>query len=104
MVRIGTLYSHDIRAASARPTTKPAAAGSATGCSHILVTPASERTMNTHLGAAQDLTPEDIDAAAILASSIIYLEGYLWDPDSAAASFMKCLEDCPCALTSAGLH
>ena len=31
--------------------------GPATGCSYILVTPDGERTMNTYLGAAQDLTP-----------------------------------------------
>jgi len=52
----------------------------ATGCSYILVTPDGERTMNTYLGAAQELTPDDIDAAQVAASAIVYLEGYLWDP------------------------
>ena len=37
--------------------------GPATGCSYILVTPDGERTMNTYLGAAQDLSPADIDEA-----------------------------------------
>ena len=59
---------------------KPAADGPATGCSYILVTPDGERTMNTYLGAAQELMPADIDAAQVAASSIVYLEGYLWDP------------------------
>ena len=45
--------------------------------------------MNTYLGAAQDLTPADIDAAQIAASAIIYLEGYLWDPKSAKEAFVK---------------
>ncbi len=45
--------------------------------------------MNTYLGAAQDLMPDDIDAAQIAASSIVYLEGYLWDPKNAKEAFLK---------------
>ena len=78
--QIGRLYTHDIRAAGVAFETRPASDGPATGCSYILVTPDGERTMNTYLGAAQDLTPADIDAAQIAASRIVYLEGYLWDP------------------------
>jgi sugar/nucleoside kinase (ribokinase family) len=87
--QIGRLYSHDIRAAKVAFETRPAADGPATGCSYILVTPDGERTMNTYLGAAQDLTPDDIDAAQIAASNIVYLEGYLWDPKSAKEAFVK---------------
>ena len=87
--QIGRLYSHDIRAAGVAFGTKPASDGPATGCSYILVTPDGERTMNTYLGAAQDLTPADIDAAEIAASHIVYLEGYLWDPKSAKEAFVK---------------
>jgi sugar/nucleoside kinase (ribokinase family) len=87
--QIGRLYSHDIRAAGVAFETKAASGGPATGCCYILVTPDAERTMNTYLGAAQELTPEDIDAAQIAASGIIYLEGYLWDPKSAKDAFVK---------------
>src|SRR3954451_4890099 len=87
--QIGRLYSHDIRAAKVAFETRPAADGPATGCSYILVTPDGERTMNTYLGAARDLTPDDIDAAQIAASRIVYLEGYLWDPKSAKEAFVK---------------
>jgi sugar/nucleoside kinase (ribokinase family) len=87
--QIGNLYTHDIRAAGVAFDTKPAPDGPATGCSYILVTPDGERTMNTYLGAAQDLMPDDIDAAEIAASSIVYLEGYLWDPKSAKEAFVK---------------
>ena len=55
----------------------------------MLVTPDGERTMNTYLGAAQDLHPNDIDADAIAAAEIIYLEGYLWDPPHAKEAFLK---------------
>src|ERR1700694_4601792 len=87
--QIGRLYSHDIRAAGVAFETRAAADGPATGCSYILVTPDGERTMNTYLGAAQELTPDDIDAAQVAASSLIYLEGYLWDPKSAKDAFVK---------------
>jgi len=87
--QIGRLYSHDIRAAGVTFETKPAADGPATGCSYILVTPDGERTMNTFLGAAQELTPADIDEAQVAAASVIYLEGYLWDPKSAKDAFVK---------------
>jgi sugar/nucleoside kinase (ribokinase family) len=87
--QIGRLYVHDIRAAGVAFETAPAPGGPATGCSYILVTPDGERTMNTYLGAAQDLTPADIDEAQIAASAIVYLEGYLWDPASAKEAFVK---------------
>jgi sugar/nucleoside kinase (ribokinase family) len=87
--QIGRLYSHDIRAAGVAFDTRPASQGPATGCSYILVTPDGERTMNTYLGAAQQLTPDDIDPAQITASAMIYLEGYLWDPKSAKEAFVK---------------
>jgi sugar/nucleoside kinase (ribokinase family) len=87
--QIGRLYTHDIRAAGVAFETKPATDGPATGCSYILVTPDGERTMNTYLGAAQELMPGDIDAAQIAASAIVYLEGYLWDPRSAKEAFVK---------------
>jgi sugar/nucleoside kinase (ribokinase family) len=87
--QIGGLYSHDIKAANVAFATAPATGGPATGCSYILVTPDGERTMNTYLGAAQELTPGDIDPAEIAASAIVYLEGYLWDPKNAKDAFLK---------------
>jgi adenosine kinase len=87
--QIGRLYVRDIRAAGVAFETVPAVGGPATGCSYILVTPDGERTMNTYLGAAQELMPADIDPAEIAASRVVYLEGYLWDPKSAKEAFVK---------------
>jgi sugar/nucleoside kinase (ribokinase family) len=87
--QIGRLYIHDIRAAKVAFETQPASDGPATGCSYILVTPDGERTMNTYLGAAQELVPGDIDPGQIAAASVVYLEGYLWDPKSAKEAFVK---------------
>ncbi len=86
---LGRAYSHDIRAAGVSFPTKPAVAGPSTGRCYVLVTPDGERTMNTYLGAAQDLQPADIDADAVAGSAILYLEGYLWDPKNAKDAFLK---------------
>ena len=86
---VGKLYTHDIRAAGVTFDTSPATDGAATGCSYILVTGDGERTMNTYLGAAQALSPGDIDPAEIAAARIVYLEGYLWDPKEAKDAFVK---------------
>jgi sugar/nucleoside kinase (ribokinase family) len=86
---LGRAFAHDIRAAGVAFDTAPAADGPSTARCYIMVTPDGERTMNTYLGAAQDLHPNDVDADAVAASSIIYLEGYLWDPPHAKEAFRK---------------
>jgi len=86
---LGRTFAHDIRAAGATYTTPPAADGPSTARCYVLVTPDGERTMNTYLGAAQDLHPADIDADLVAASAVLYLEGYLWDPKNAKDAFIK---------------
>jgi sugar/nucleoside kinase (ribokinase family) len=86
---LGRAFAHDIRAAGATFTTSPAAEGPSTARCYVLVTPDGERTMNTYLGAAQDLHPADIDADLVAASAVTYLEGYLWDPKNAKDAFVK---------------
>jgi sugar/nucleoside kinase (ribokinase family) len=86
---LGRAFSHDIRAAQVTFETPPAFDGPSTARCYILVTPDGERTMNTYLGAAQDLHPNDIDEDAVAAATITYLEGYLWDPRNAKDAFLK---------------
>jgi adenosine kinase len=87
--QLGGAFAHDIRAANVAFATAPASEGPSTARCYILVTPDGERTMNTYLGAAQDLHPNDIDADAVASSAIVYLEGYLWDPPKAKEAFLK---------------
>jgi sugar/nucleoside kinase (ribokinase family) len=87
--QLGRVFAHDIRAAGVTFNTPPDADGPSTARCYILVTPDGERTMNTYLGAAQDLHPNDIDADAIAGAAVTYLEGYLWDPPHAKAAFLK---------------
>jgi sugar/nucleoside kinase (ribokinase family) len=86
---LGRAFAHDIRAAGVAFTTPPASDGPSTARCYVLVTPDGERTMNTYLGAAQDLHPADIDTDMIASSAIVYLEGYLWDPKNAKDAFLK---------------
>ena len=83
------MFAHDIRAAGVAFDTPPASEGPSTGRCYVLVAPDGERTLNTYLGAAQDLHPRDIDEEAIAGSAITYLEGYLWDPKHAKEAFLK---------------
>ncbi|MDT2020430.1 adenosine kinase [Methylocella sp. CPCC 101449] len=88
----GKAFAHDIRAIGVEFTTKPAQDGPATARCLILVTPDGERTMNTFLGACQNLGPDDVDADLVRASAITYLEGYLWDPPAAKQAFVRASE------------
>ena len=63
-----------------------------TGRCLILVSPDAERTMNTYLGISQELTEQDIDVKIIEESSMLYLEGYLWDLDNAKKAIRKAIE------------
>jgi sugar/nucleoside kinase (ribokinase family) len=86
---LGRAFAHDIRAARVAFDVKAAKDGPSTARCYIMVTPDGERTMNTYLGAAQDLAPEDIDEKAIADAAVVYLEGYLWDPPLAKEAFVK---------------
>jgi adenosine kinase len=86
---LGKAFTHDIRAAGVHFSTPPAKDGPATARSFILVTPDGERTMNTYLGAAQNLSPKDVNEEDVAAAAITYLEGYLWDPAEAKEAFRK---------------
>jgi sugar/nucleoside kinase (ribokinase family) len=86
---LGRVFAHDIRAVGVNFDTPPAFDGASTGRCYVLVTPEGERTLNTFLGAAQDLHPNDIDSEAVASAAITYLEGYLWDPKNAKDAFLK---------------
>jgi len=75
----GRVFRDDIRAAGVLFDTPPAAAGPSTARSIVLVTPDAQRTMQTYLGAAALLAPEDLDPRALAGAGIVFLEGYLWD-------------------------
>jgi sugar/nucleoside kinase (ribokinase family) len=86
---VGRHFTHDIRATGVHFDTVPAHDGPATARSFILVTPDGERTMNTYLGACQNLAIADVDPVTVAASAFVYLEGYLWDREHAKEAFRR---------------
>lgn len=87
--QLGRIFAHDIRATGVQFDTAFGTGGAPTARCLILVTPDAQRTMNTFLGACVELGPEDVDEAAVAAASVLYLEGYLWDPPRAKEAFLK---------------
>lgn len=85
--QLGAVFTHDLRATGVHYDVTAAATGPSTGCCLIVVTPDAQRTMNTFLGASVHLNPADVDADAVRAAKILYLEGYLFDPPEAQEAF-----------------
>jgi sugar/nucleoside kinase (ribokinase family) len=85
--QLGAIFRHDMRAQGVAFDTPPATDGPATARSFILVTPDSERTMNTYLGACVNFTTADVDRATVEAAQVTYMEGYLWDRPEAKDAF-----------------
>jgi len=75
---LGMTFASDLRHNGVDFKTEPLTGGASTGRCMILVTPDGERTMNTYLGAAVELTPNDINEDVISDTQVTYLEGYLF--------------------------
>ncbi|HEY6531202.1 MAG TPA: adenosine kinase [Acidimicrobiales bacterium] len=92
---LGVVFGHDIRAAGVQFTTVPAVGPEAergTARCLILITPDAQRTMNTYLGVAALVGPDDIDADLLGAARVAYCEGYLWDEPVAKAALRKAMD------------
>ncbi len=87
--QLGDIYRHDMRAQGVHFESVAAINGPATARSFILVTPDSERTMNTYLGACVNLTTADIDERVVKDSRVTYMEGYLYDRPEAKDAFRR---------------
>jgi len=85
--QLGAIFRHDMRAQGVAFDTPPALDGPATARSFILVTPDSERTMNTYLGACVNFTTKDVDRKTVESAQVTYMEGYLWDRPEAKEAF-----------------
>lgn len=69
--------------------TNPLEQGPATGRCMIVVTPDGDRTMNTYLGASVEFSESDIDEELLSKAKVVYLEGYLFDRDTAKRAFAR---------------
>ncbi len=89
--QLGEVFAHDIRAGGIEFATPARPGNPPTARCLIFVTPDGQRTMNTYLGASQFLPPEVLDEAAIRDAKILYLEGYLWDPEEPRAAMRRAI-------------
>ncbi len=89
--QLGEVFAHDIRAGGIGFATPIRAGDPPTARCLIFVTPDGQRTMNTFLGASQFLPEAALDEQAIADAAILYLEGYLWDPEEPRAAMRRAI-------------
>ena len=90
--QLGAVFAHDIRAGGIHFDTPPRPGQPPTARCLIFVTPDGQRTMNTFLGASQFLPPEVLDLDLIADARVLYLEGYMWDPEQPRAAMRKAID------------
>ena len=89
--QFGKVFSHDIRAIGVDFTTPMRGEEPPTAQCLIFVTPDGQRTMNTFLGASQYLPAKALDKVMIERAAVLYLEGYLWDPEEPRAAMREAI-------------
>ena len=87
--QLGRVFIHDTRNIGVHFDVAPLVGGPASGRCLVNVTPDGQRTMCTFLGASTELTPDDVKAEIVEGAAIVYLEGYLFDPNEARRAFAK---------------
>ncbi|MBX9797007.1 adenosine kinase [Sphingomonas sp.] len=90
--QLGQVFAHDIRSVGVAFATPARAGEPSTARCLIFVTPDGQRTMNTFLGASQFLPAHALDADLIASAAILYLEGYLWDPEEPRAAMRAAID------------
>jgi sugar/nucleoside kinase (ribokinase family) len=90
--QLGEVFAHDIRAGGIHFDVPARQGAPSTARCYILVTPDAQRTMNTFLGASQYLPARLIDRELIESAAILYLEGYLWDPEEPRAAMRSAID------------
>lgn len=90
--QLGEVFAHDIRAVGIDFDTPARAGDPPSGRCLIFVTPDGQRTMNTFLGASQFLPEAALDLEAVANAQVLYLEGYLWDPEEPRAAMRRAIE------------
>jgi len=89
--RLGELFAAHMHALNIDFDTPPLA-DAPTGRCLILVSPDGERTMQTNPAASHRLTTETLDEDAVRGAKMLFLEGYLWGPDTPRAAMRRAIE------------
>ena len=89
--RLGKVFGDSMAATGVKFHNGSGKASAATASSMIAVTPDGQRSMNTFLGACREMVPDDVDEEEIASARILYIEGYLWDEESAKQASRKAI-------------
>jgi sugar/nucleoside kinase (ribokinase family) len=90
--QFGKVFTHDIRALGVAFDTPMTKDGAPTAQCLIFVTPDGQRTMNTYLGASQNLGVAALDKGLIERADILYLEGYLWNAEASRDAMVEAVK------------
>lgn len=90
--QLGAVFAHDIRAAGVEFVAPTSVDGPPTGRCLVLISPDAQRTMNTFLGVAGLLGPEDVPDSLVASAQVTFLEGFLWEEPSAKAAMVRAME------------
>ena len=90
--QLGEVFAHDVRAGGISFATPARAGDPPTARCLIFVSPDGQRTMNTFLGASQYLPASALDEPLIADAEVLYLEGYLWDPEEPRAAMRRAID------------
>lgn len=88
---LGTIYLDGLNEAGIKTTTQSISEG-ITGTCMVLISPDSERTMQTYLGITAELSTEQIDLAPLNTAKWLYIEGYLSTSDTARVAVKQARE------------
>ena len=88
--KFGELFSKELNNSGVLFENKNSEVSKKTSKSIVLVTPDAERSMNTFLGASNKFSIDSFDKQFILNSSMIYIEGYLFDQPMAKEAIYHC--------------
>jgi len=83
---LGDFYRQDLIAAGVSTNLQAQRPDGVSGTCVVMVTPDSERTMNTYLGITADVSVHELNLDALRASRWLYIEGYLSTSESARAA------------------
>lgn len=85
---LGDVYRASMRDIGVEMTTTAMTDGTPTGRCLIAVTPDAERSMATFLGAAGDVSRDDVQEDDIRRARVVYFEGYLFDGERPRSAFV----------------
>lgn len=69
------------------------------GCSIVLITPDGERTFATYLGAAAEMTPDDIQKEAFIGYDIFHVEGYMLQDNALIEKAIRMAKEAGCMVS-----